>query len=162
MINLLMGIQLPNTIQFDSSSETKDDYLKRLYEIFTKDFYIDKVTFLGKRVLPEKYPEIDNRVGSFNHITKFDKSSSKLDFNRSKKIPWLAPILNNSTDPSIKCWETKVKKDTRVNVWYEPGSFHIVLQPKGEFYYLITAITKSGQHEIDKLNNEYAISKHLP
>lgn len=161
-----MAITLPTTFSWTDFTGTQKEYLVQLYEIFTHDFYANQVIFLGHRVLPQKDPMTDERVWAFNHITKYETlSPTHLDYNRSKKIPWIAPILNGCPDSCIKAWQTEMKYRgkwvTRVHVWYEAMHFEIILQEKGNVYYLITAITKSDPRDDIKLNDEYKNSTQL-
>ncbi len=154
-----MPISLPDAIRYDTFSGTLEDYIYHLYELFKTDFYTNEVTFLRKKVLVQRDPMMDGQVYTFNHITKYDILHPDIDKGRSKKIPWLAPILNGCPDSNVKCWEVRRKSGkkwvTRVNVWYEQFQFLLILQPKDAVYFLITAYTKGGARNIQKLNDEY-------
>ena len=164
-----MALTLPHTIDYAKSGKSKNDYLDDLYAIFSHDFQTNITTFLGQRVLPHRDPITDGRVYSFNHIVKFDVSKvGSIDYNRCKKIPWLSPILGGCPVPDVKCWaieSTYINKKTkkkrkikRIKVWYEAGNLLLILEQKGNIYYLVTAYTKAGQRSIDDLNDEYTNS----
>jgi len=157
-----MPLHLPDAIRYDTFGKSLEDYLDHLYAIFRDDFYTNEVLFLGKKVLSHKDPIDAGRVFTFNHITRYDVLKPRVDFNRSKKIPWLSPILNGCPDPDVKAWSKKTKSGkrwvTRVKVWKENSQFLLILQPKGEVYFLITAYTIGGERNINRLNQEYVNS----
>ena len=158
-----MAIDLPKTFKWIDFEGTQKEYLDKLYEIFKHDFYINHVTFNGQRVLPQKYPVTDERPYTFNHITKFrHHNSNSLDYNRSKKIPLIATILNGCNDKTVKCWEFQAthnkRRVTRIKVWYERSNILIILQPKDDKYILITAYTISQPYKINKVKREYKSS----
>lgn len=156
-----MPIALPNTIRYEDFDGSIEDYISHLYTIFREDFYSNQVFFLGKQVLAAKKPMDEGREFSFNHITKFDVKKPRVDYGRSKKIPWLSPLLNGCPDPDIKSWEERVKSSgrwvTRTNVWYERYGFLIVLEERKKrgVYYLITAYSATKPRDVAKYNRKY-------
>jgi hypothetical protein len=164
-----MALELPNTMDFLKSGKSKEEYLDDLYSIMSNDFKIETTNLIGKKVCLVKEPSTEGREYTFNHITRYDKSPEiHLDFNRCKKIPWLAPILNSCPNSDVKCWTEqqkyvnkksgKRKTVTRTIVWYEEGNLKLILQEKNDSYFLITSFTVAGERAVEKLNQEYELS----
>jgi hypothetical protein len=161
-----MALELPNTMDYSKSGKSKAEYLNDLYAVITNDFKTETTSLIGKKVCLVNEPSTEGREYTFNHITRYDKSEEiHLDFNRCKKIPWLAALLNSCPNSDVKCWSEKQKyvnkksgkkkTVTRTIVWYERGNLKLVLQEKTDSYFLITSFTVAGEKAIEKLNQEY-------
>lgn len=158
-----MSLILPDKLYFDiiDFPQTVD----MLYEIFSKDFIKTKTTFLGKYVVfdnrvldDDKYPE-----GFWHLITRTDyKNGSErlLDLKRSKRLPWIKPIINQYSEPEIKAWYcSEPSKDGSkfqnvYYLWYEEGNYLVILKERKNGYFLATSFYVDG-YNIVKFERKY-------
>lgn len=144
--------------------ETTTDYISRLHIIFDKDFNVSKPKFLGKDVIYDKNPKINNMEQAFYHLTTigehFIGSNNNLDrnidYSRSEKIGWIKEIISHydckkGCCSGIKIW--KIKK--RISIFFTAENYLIVLEDRKKYFLLITAYPLNRPHEITKKLKQY-------
>jgi hypothetical protein len=79
------------------------------------------------------------------------------DFRRCERLPWLKPILENSTKPEILAWEhTEGDGITKVYVWLKNHDYLAIMKKtkKGSLI-LLTAYWIEYSHAKKKLMKKY-------
>lgn len=164
-----MSLILPEKLFFDiiDFPQTVD----MLYEIFSNDFIKTKTTFLGKHVVfdnrvldNDKYPE-----GFWHLITRTDYKNGcerLLDLKRSKRLPWIKPIINQYSEPEIKAWYCSEptndgsKFQNVYYLWYEKGKYLVILKERKNGYFLATSFYVNG-YNVTKFERKYKAGKPI-
>ena len=79
---------------------------------------------------------------------------------RSKRLPWTKPIIEQYKEPEIKAWyNPEPSKDgskfTEVYyLWYEAGSYLVILKECKNGYFLATSFYVNG-YNVYKFENKY-------
>ena len=158
-----MSLQLPEKLSFDEIDF--NELTSKLYKIFSDDFITSETKFLGKKVV------FDNRVldgdnypeGFWHMITRKDYQAQGQrlpDFKRSKRLPWTKPIIEQYKEPEIKAWHNpEPSKDgskfTEVYyLWYEAGSYLVILKERRNGYFLATSFYVNG-YNVQKFEKKY-------
>jgi hypothetical protein len=135
---------LPPMINLDGSYE---EFIERLYEVFRNDFIENRAKHLGRDVA---YNGVINefsqgKVEGFWHvITREDsvRSERLIDNRRAERLPWSKPLMENPHHKDIKFFsydEGSTRKGIRHYIWFENGSYLVILKKRKYDYYWITA-----------------------
>lgn len=113
-------------------------YEDSLYKIYLEDLFRHTPLFLGKPVKTKYYPPYKNKAFSFWHLTHEGKNEDERipDMRRCERISWIKPLIEHCEE--IYYW-SRPDKDGRYYIWFEQGQFLIVLQPKVDYFFLVTA-----------------------
>lgn len=123
------------------------DQLFRMYGIFLKDFVNNRITVLGKELTvntsKSEHRDFKNKAETFVHcITRKGIYSQKrqYDRNRANRIHWIRPILENSGDSRIKCFERiNDKGKNQFYFWYKEQNFIVILREVEPELLLVTS-----------------------
>ncbi len=152
-----------------SVSGVWEDLLRKLYDIFYRDFNMMERVKLGgipvwwdRRILKgDIYEE------GFWHLVsrKEDAAGDRLfDPRRAERLPWCRPVLEHSNDSAVKLWDYKEGRHKRTYVWLEHQDYVIVLEKRhqrvGEVAFLITAFHVDGPGQRASLQKK--LMKRLP
>ncbi len=136
------------------------EQLYQLYGIFLKDFKENPVLIRGVELKynnnPSRHPVCRGKAMAFEHIiTRESKYSGKRSFDheRTNRIHWIRPILENADDFRIKHFE-EVNHDgeNQLFYWYEEKDFVVIIREIQPDYLLITA------YSVDK-DMKYGLKK---
>jgi hypothetical protein len=120
-----------------------------LYGIFLKDILNNTIPIKGKlikcNVNRSYHPICKGKAQTFEHIiTRESKYSGKRNFDRERtnKIHWIRPIIENVNDERIKYFE-EVNKDgeNQLFYWYEEKIFVVIIREIQPDYLLITSFS---------------------
>lgn len=105
----------------------------------------------------EKYEE------AFRHlITRDDAEHGRIpDFRRAERLPWCAPVLTHSGDPSVTSWRYwEGTRGVRQYLWLYQHDYVVVLEPRphrgGIVLFLVTAYHVDGESSRRTLRRKYA------
>lgn len=121
--------------------------LYELYGIFLEDFKKNPVVINGVELkyngTPSRHPICRGKAMAFEHIiTRESKYSGKrnFDYERTNKIHWIKPIIENVSDFRIKYFE-EVNHDgeNQLFYWYQEKDFVVIVREVKPAYLLITA-----------------------
>ena len=122
---------LPEIICVDGNF---DDVVRRLYNIFHRDFVENKPVLAdmevwhNRKVKPgETYEE------SFWHLIERDhnkQGSRSFDPRRAERLPWCAATLNNSQQPQVNYWICDEQGKQTCYVWLEDYDYVIILEKR--------------------------------
>lgn len=152
---------LPEIIKLDTFEGDWNTYFQAVYAIFLKDFVQNKPMFRGQRLGLKKYPEYDGKSATFWHfISEGSVEVNRTpDLRRCERIGWPAPIIENSIDSIVRCWETARKGDKRIILWLVAEDYVVVLSERNGYLLPWTAYMLTYQHSKDKLEREYQAFK---
>lgn len=134
-----------------------------LYKIFRKDFIIDKTLYCNKHVSFSREIE-DGKEKIFWHITTRDETSSGQrlpDFRRCERIPWLKPMLENSTNSQVLAWENiEGNGIIKIYVWLRDHDYLTIMKKtKKGYLILLTAYWLEYKNSREKLLKKYNYTK---
>jgi hypothetical protein len=102
-----------------------------LYKIFHNDFIANKAYYCKIPVGFDRNKE-NGKEKTFWHVTtRDDKHNSERlpDLRRSERLPWLKPILENSTKPEILAWEyTEGDGAINIYVWLKDHDYLAIMK----------------------------------
>lgn len=134
-------------------SGTSNDVIQRLQRLFIQDFQQTERLFMG---IPVWW---DRSVGAsspfergFLHLITRAHPKTKvrtLDRPRAERLPWLAPLLENASDPGILVWDYREGHGRiRTYVWLVRFDYVAVLEmrsmDRGAVAILVTAYYLDG------------------
>jgi len=148
---------LPEILDFDSFENDWAKYLQAIYTVFLEDFVQNTPVFRGKRLGLKKYPEYDGKSATFWHFISEGSVEAERtpDLRRCERIGWPSPIINHSTDPLVRCWETVRKGDKRIILWLVAVDYVVVLSERKGYLIPWTAYIIKYPHAKAKLEREY-------
>lgn len=148
---------LPDTVSLEDYNGSWHEYIEAVYEIFRRDFVLDKPYFRGQRLRLKRYPMSQEKESTFWHMTSEGSNEKERvpDLRRCERISWVKPIIENSRDTSVKAWENKRKGETRVCLWLEGYEYLVVLARRRDFILPWTAYTVSRSHQKDKIQKQF-------
>jgi len=123
------------------------DIIERLYGVFRNDFIETRATHLGRDVA---YNGVINefsqgKVEGFWHVITRDDSARThrlIDYRRAERLPWAKPLMESPYHEDIKFFshdEGSTRKGIRHYIWFENGSYLVILKKRKYDYYWITA-----------------------
>jgi len=145
---------LPPMINLGGSFE---DIIERLYEIFRNDFIQNRAKHLGRDVA---YNGVINefsqgKVEGFWHVITRDdstKTNRLIDYRRAERLSWSKPLMESPYHKDIKFFsydEGGTRKGIRHYIWFENGSYLVILKKRKYDYYWITSFY------VDDLKRKY-------
>lgn len=154
---------LPKLVLLADYDGDWDAYEDAIYDYFLTELVKEKLEYLGLRISLRRQPEYKNKHFSFWHVTSTgEKESERIpDFRRCERIRWIRAIIENHSDPVVKVWENRRRKETAVCFWLEDEQYLVVLGKRSEYWLLKTAYMTNYRHTQDKLRKEYNEFKKL-
>ncbi len=141
-------------------------YEEALYAIFKNDF-IDNTPDFDKKKIKFRWAPVEyGKPDAFFHVTcqDYDKNMNRVpDIRRCERIRWIREFIqrSNSTpnlcDESygIKAWRQPYKNKKRVCLLLEEERYIVVLEPRPNYYLLITAFYIEHDHYLEKKLKSY-------
>jgi len=135
---------LPPMINLDGSYE---EIIERLYAVFRKDFIENRAKHLGRDVAFNGVINEFNqgKVEGFWHVITRDNSNKTnrlIDYRRAERLPWSKPLMENPHHKEIKFFfydEGVSRKGIRHYIWFENGTYLVILKRRKYDYYWITS-----------------------
>lgn len=151
---------LPDTVEVGGNFS---EVLDRLYDIFTRDFKISKLTYNG---IPVNWNHRKANQGfeeAFWHlITKIDNRTQYrlFDPKRAERLPWCAPVIQNASDHVVKSWRYREGTGKIRNyLWLNSFDYVVILEEKRTpncfRYFLVTAFCVDRQAKKKDLESRY-------
>lgn len=127
-----------------------------------------EIVFRGMPVKFKRYPILEDRCESYWHLTCTDYQRNGERFpdpDRCERIKWLKQTIEHVDCKTERCpecdgllvWETRKNKPKhlRVNILFEEARYLVVLEPRKDYYLLITAFYVGKDRALNKLINDY-------
>jgi hypothetical protein len=158
---MLMPVWLPHLVSVNGQWER---VVAMLYRIFVHDFIVSSPLYEGRLILwDDRKLDGQYEEGFWHLITREDYTTGNRLFDppRAERLPWCAPVINNSGDPAVKLWNYREGGGRiRTYLWLEQFDYVIILeirsQRRGEVAFLFTAFHVDGASTRKKLQNKYA------
>lgn len=143
-------------------SETVQEYISRVYEVFKNDFIDNKPNFC-KKVGLKRHPLRNDREATFWHFTTEGEieDEREIDISRCERIRYPKNIIENFNDESIKCWKNERKGNTNILLYFEAENYLVVLSDRGEYVLPWTAYIVNYKNQREKLLKEYEKFKKM-
>ncbi len=145
--------------------EPTREQMYKLYGVFLKDIVKNPITINGVKLNfnrnKSKHPICHGKFVGFEHIiTRKNKYSGKRDFDRERtnKIHWIKPIIENKNDSRIKYFEKVNNKGfNQQYYWYKEKSYIVIIRELKSDLLLITAfsVDTMEKSKYQKYYNEY-------
>ncbi len=137
-----------------------ENYIEAVYNYFQNDFVNHKVFFEGTPISLKRHPQFQGKEYVFWHVTSEGKIEEERtpDIRRCERIRWIKPIIENASDPVVKCWENQRKGDRRLCLWLEEEDYLVILALRQDYILLWTAYMTDRDHTRRKLLKEYRAS----
>lgn len=143
-------------------SETVQEYINRVYEVFKNDFIDNKPNFC-KKVGLKRHPLRNEREATFWHFTTEGEieDEREIDISRCERIRYPKNIIENFNDESVKCWKNERKGNTNILLYFEAENYLVVLSDRGEYVLPWTAYIVNYKNQREKLLKEYEKFKKM-
>jgi len=151
------------------------DTYAMLYGIFQRDLVQSQLRYDGHEVW--HFPEMeDGKVKLFWHLTSRDQVIKHVprhkqkyaaaiqqperlpDLRRSERLPWVRPIIENTTDPEVAAWDyLEGDGNTKTYVWLKDYDFVVIMKryPDGRRR-LITSFYVDSAYKQKDLERKHA------
>jgi len=138
MLNFLPPLLTLEDVDYDPNR-----LIMEAYRIFRKDFIDNKPYFHATPIKLAQGIGNDGKENTFWHIISgTDKKNNNFkdpNPNRIKYIRWISPIIANSNNNEILCFEKNIKKKKRILLWYKNEDYLVVLERRNNYIILWTA-----------------------
>lgn len=152
---------LPDLILLQDFNGDWNAFFDFIYDCFEKDFVLTKPVYRGKRLGLKRHPEYDGKSATFWHMMSEGSNEAERtpDMRRCERICWPKPIIDNSTDPSLKVWSEKRGSSQRIHIWFEAEGYLVVLDDRKDFILPWTAFYIEYEHQRKKYNKRWERNK---
>ena len=139
--------------ELNINGPTKDQMFQ-LYGIFKNDFEKNPIIIgtvqVGFKKQKSKHPLFRGKPEGFEHIcTRESKLSGKRDFDpeRTNKIHWIKPVINNAVDGRVKYFErVHYNGQNQRYFWFKDKDYVVIIREITTQLQLVTAF------KIDEIN----------
>lgn len=147
---------LPDIIQLNDYQGDFESFYEAVYQIFVKDFVRSRPVFEGVKLGLKKYPLVEGKEYTFYHFTHdgSDEQNRTPNFRRMERIPWPAPIINQSSHQKLKVWRNKRGKHDRILILHEQEKYLVVLEDRKDYIIPWTAYLVDYPNQMRKLLKE--------
>lgn len=142
---------------FSSDKEHTD----AAYEVFKADFLTSLPIFREVEMKLKRFPKRDGREATFYHMTTEgeDEENREYDPERTERLPWARPLIENEFNDEIRVWRQKIKGEWRIHLWLFKRSYLLVIAERknnGALYYLPwTAFVLEYEHSSTKMERRW-------
>lgn len=153
---------LPDFVDREDA-ESDDEYLGRLYQLFSEDFMLRAPTVFAPRRIAFSEVVTNGRCETFHHCTTVRASRTNqriFEPHRSKRLSWLRPVIEAIGDPErVVSWRMRVKNDMRVKIALPDYRYVVIFTESSETMFLVTAYYVIYEKERQKLAKERRTSE---
>jgi len=134
------------------------EYYDLVYEVFLEDFLENPPVFQGRKVvILKQFLDEETKYECFVHITS--KGPTTRDrlfcYERTKRVPWIKPMIENSDDPSLLRWyDEHNPKGASWSIYHPNERYLVVIREINKIKsgrILITAYCVEGDSSHQKL-----------
>jgi hypothetical protein len=148
---------LPELVLLEDYGGSWERYFEVLHSFFKEDFVVNKPVFQGRRLALKRHPMTLGKEVTFWHLISEGQIEADRtpDLRRCERIRWPRPIINNSNDNEIRCWENTRKGEKRICLWLFNHDYLVILAERKGYLLLWTAYIVERSHQKRKLQKEY-------
>ncbi len=153
--------QLPDIVSLSDYHGDFVSYYEAVYQIFVKDFVRNRPVFEGVKLGLKKHPLVGGKEYTFYHLTHdgSDEQNRAPNLLRMERIPWPAPMINQSSHQQLKVWRNNRGKHERILILHELEKFLVVLEDRKDYIIPWTAYLVDYPNQMRKLLEEYKAYK---
>lgn len=150
--------ELPEIVTLEQYGGDILAYIEGVYQIFKNDFCDNRPVFEGKRLGLKKHPYINGKEYTFYHLTHqgSDENDREPDLRRMERIPWPAPMINDSTHEYLKVWRKKHGSKNRIKILHEKEGYIVILEDRGDFMLPWTAYLITYPNRMRRILKEFS------
>ncbi len=117
-------------------SETKKDFLERVYKVFWEDFFYWREPLVENKKVKLKKGICQNKEYTFWHIISNDEKKGP-NFERCQNIAWIRFMIENYQQ--MITWENERKSAKSLCIVDPEWNYLVVLRKRKDYYLLWTA-----------------------
>jgi len=153
--------ELPDIIAIRQFGGNFKEYFEAVYQVFINDFVHNRPVFKGRRLALKKHPLFEGKEYTFYHFTHAgnDEANRKPDLERMERMPWPAPIINNSEHNYLKVWRNQRGTRDRILIFHEKERYLVVLEDRRDYILPWTAYMVNYPNKVRRLLKEYEAYK---
>ncbi len=108
-----------------------------------------------------KNNDISNNCEAFLHLTTKDniaKTERVFDADRTKRIHWITPLLNNFSNEKVFIYEKIYGNSVRIHIFVPSRYYILILEPEkshGNCYYIVTAFNLDNPNRVGYHMKQY-------
>jgi hypothetical protein len=116
-------------------------FVEACYLFFWADFVKESPHFRNARMGLKRLPIRDGKEATFYHMTTSgeDEDPRTLDIDRSERIRWARPLIENETHSDLRVWSERKKGENRIHIWHYTEDYVVVISERKGFYIPWTA-----------------------
>ena len=143
---------LPDTVEYSSYGSNWHDFNDDIYDVFCQDF-VHHTVYLNRKRVKISRVEIQGKVEGFWKLISdnFNTPREKICIERSQRIPWVKPIIENASDGSVTVYRDERKKKgharrTYTVLWLEELDYKVVLREHPNHFFLVSSHFSNWPH----------------
>ena len=154
--------QLPDIITLEEYNGNFAAYFEGIYQIFVRDFIENRPMFEGIRLKLKSFPYTNGKEYTFYHFTHEGNVEENRvpDLRRMERIPWPAPMINDSGHPYLKVWRNNRGRHERILILHEQERYLIILEDRKDYILPWTAYLVDYPNKLKRLLREYEAYKN--
>ena len=146
--------------------EHPDDasFVSACYMFFRVDFVDDAPQFRKTRMGLKRLPIRDGKEATFYHMTTTgeDEANRTMDVDRSERIRWPRPIIENETDKVLRVWTERMRGENRIHLWHPVEDYVVVLSERKGYFVPWTAFFINYTNYRNKLERRWKRNRETP
>ena len=117
------------------------EFVETCYDFFWVDFVKDSPQFRNARMRLKRLPIRSGKEATFYHMTTTgdDEINRTLEVDRSERIRWARPLIENENHDDLRVWAERKKGENRIHIWHHAEDYVVVIAERNGFYIPWTA-----------------------
>jgi hypothetical protein len=139
-------------------------FVEACYAFFRTDFVEDSPQFRTARMGLKRLPIREGKEATFYHMTTTgnDEANRALDVDRSERIRWARPIIENETDTDLRVWTERVRGENRIHLWHHAEDYVVVISERHGYFVPWTAFFVNYANYRIKLERRWRRNRYPP
>lgn len=140
-----------------SSFASEDDFIEACYAFFKADFLDARPVFRNTRMGLKSLPKRNGKEATFYHMTTTgnDEENRTLDVDRSERIRWAKPVIENESHNQIRVWTERHRGQARIHLWHHDEDYVLVIAARNGYYLPWTAFYINYSNYRQKLERRW-------
>ncbi|MFC1467407.1 hypothetical protein ACFLQY_01760 [Verrucomicrobiota bacterium] len=111
------------------------EFVEACYLFFWDDFINSSPLFRGARMGLKRIPLRHGKEATFYHMTTEgdDEGNRTLEIDRSERIRWARPQIENETHQDLRVWSERKKGENRIHIWHYIEDYVVVIAERKGF-----------------------------
>jgi hypothetical protein len=132
-------------------------FIETCYHFFKADFVEVSPQFRGARMGLKRLPIRDGKEATFYHMTTtgLDEENRTLEIDRSERIRWARPIIENEGHTELRIWTERKRGENRIHIWHHTEGYVVVISERNGYHVPWTAFYVNYSNYHDKLERRW-------